>query len=51
MHSFEEFVGLAMMISIPNATTATFFRERLHKEKVIEEPFEMFETYLRSKGL
>ena len=49
--SFEEFVGLAIMNSIPDATTIAFFRERLRKAEVIEELFEMFEAYLRSQGL
>jgi transposase len=48
--SFEEFVGLGVMNSIPDATTVTFFRERLRKAKVIEELFEMFESYVRTKG-
>jgi IS5 family transposase len=49
--SFEEFVGLGVMNNIPDATTIAFFRERLRKAGVIEELFEMFETYLRSQGL
>lgn len=49
--SFEEFVGLGVMNSIPDATTIAFFRERLRKAEVIEELFEMFEAYLRSQGL
>ena len=49
--SFEEFVGLGVMNQIPDATTIAFFRERLRKAKVIEELFELFETYLRSQGL
>jgi IS5 family transposase len=49
--SFEEFVGLGVMNSIPDATTIAFFRERLRNAEVIEELFEMFETYLRSQGL
>ncbi|WP_231594974.1 transposase [Synechococcus sp. CBW1107] len=48
--SFEEFVGLGVMNSIPDATTVAFFRERLRKAEVIEEFFEMFEAYLRSQG-
>ena len=32
------------MNSIPNATTAAFFRERLRKAGVIEELFETFEA-------
>ncbi|WP_255477630.1 hypothetical protein [Synechococcus sp. A15-44] len=35
------------MNQIPDATTIAFFRERLRKAKVIEELFELFETYLR----
>jgi transposase, IS5 family len=49
--SFEEFVGLGVMNSIPDATTVAFFRERLRKAEVIEELFEKFEAYLRSQGL
>jgi hypothetical protein len=44
--SFEEFVGLGVMNSIPDATTIAFFRERLRKAGIIEELFEMFEAYL-----
>jgi hypothetical protein len=39
------------MNSIPDATTVTFFRERLRKEGVVEALFEMFEAYLRCQGL
>ena len=49
--SFEEFVGLGVMNIIPDATTIAFIRERLRKAGVIEELFEMFESYLRSQGL
>jgi transposase len=49
--SFEEFVGLGVMNNIPDATTIAFFRERLRNVSVIEELFEMFETYLRSQSL
>jgi IS5 family transposase len=49
--SFEEFVGLGVMNSIPDATTVAFFRDRLLKAGVIEELFQMFESYLRSQGL
>ncbi len=49
--SFEESVGLSVMNSIPDATTVAFFRDRLLKVGVIEELFEMFESYLRSQGL
>jgi len=49
--SFEEFVGLGVMNSIPDATTVAIFRDRLLKAGVIEELFQMFESYLRSQGL
>lgn len=49
--SFEEFVGLGVMNNIPNATTLSFFRERLRRTGLIEELFEMFEGYLRDQGL
>ena len=49
--TFEHFVGLGVMTSIPDATTVAFFRDRLLKAGVIEELFEMFESYLRSQGL
>ena len=49
--SFEEFVGLGVMNDIPDATTVAFFRERLRNANVIEELFEMFESYLRDQGL
>ena len=49
--SFEGFVGLCVMIDIPDATTVAFFRERLRKANVIDELFEMFESYLRDQGL
>jgi hypothetical protein len=48
---FQEFVGLGVMNTTLDATTVAFFRERLRKAVVIEELFEMFETYLRSQGL
>ncbi|WP_255102034.1 MULTISPECIES: IS5 family transposase [unclassified Synechococcus] len=49
--SFEEFVGLGVMNTIPDATTVAFFRERLRKAGVIDELFERFEEHLRSQGL
>jgi IS5 family transposase len=49
--SFEEFAGLGVMNRIPVATTVAFFRERLRNAEVIEELFDMFETYLRTQGL
>jgi len=35
----------------PDATTLAFFRESFRKAGVIEELFEMFESYLRGQGL
>ena len=49
--SFEEFVGLGVMNDILDATTVVFFRERLREANVIDELFELFESYLRDKGL
>ena len=48
--SFEEFIGLGVMDSIPDATTVAFFRERLRKAGLIEEIFDRFEQYLREQG-
>ena len=49
--SFEEFIGLGIMNSIPDASILAYFREKLRKAGVIEELFEMFEICLRSKNL
>ena len=49
--SFEDFVGLGVMNDISDATTVAFFRERLRKANVIDELFEMFESYLIDQGL
>jgi IS5 family transposase len=49
--SFEEFVGLGIMDTIPDATTVAFFRERLRKAGLIEELFARFEQFLRDQGL
>ncbi len=46
--SVEEFVGLGVMNTIPDATTIAFFRERLRKAGVIHELYERFEEHLRS---
>ena len=47
--SFEKFVGLGVMNDSPDATTLAFFRERLRKAGVIEELFEMYESYLMQR--
>jgi len=39
------------MNDILDATTVVFFRERLREANVIDELFELFESYLRDKGL
>jgi IS5 family transposase len=49
--SCEEFIGLGVMNSIPDATTVALFRERLRKTSVIEELFELFDGHLRTQGL
>jgi len=49
--SFEEFVGLVVMNTIPDATTIAFFRERLRKAGVVDELFERFEEHVRTQGL
>ncbi len=49
--SFEEFAGLGVMKSIPDASTIAFFRKRLRKADVIDELVEWFEEHLRSQGL
>ena len=41
--SFEDFIGLCVMNSIPDATTVAFFRERLWHAGVIEELIELFD--------
>jgi hypothetical protein len=51
LRSFEVFIGLGVMNSIPNATTVAFFRERLRKACVIEELFKMYEGCLRDQSL
>jgi IS5 family transposase len=48
--SFEEFVGLGIMDSIPDAKTVWVFRERLIKAEIVEELFDMFEGHLREHG-
>lgn len=40
--SLEEFVGLGVINSIPDATAVDFFRERLGKAGASEEIFEVF---------
>lgn len=49
--SFEEFVSLGVMDSIPDVTTVWLFRERLRQAGITEEIFQRFDTYLDEKGL
>ena len=49
--SFEEFVGLGVMDSIPDATTVWLFRERLRQAGLTEELFWRFDGYLKAEGL
>jgi IS5 family transposase len=44
--SFEEFVGLGVMNSIPDANTVAFFREWLRKSGVIEHDSQMLPRLL-----
>ncbi len=48
--SFENFVGLGVINDIIDALTVVFFRERLRKANVIDDLFEMFESYLKNQG-
>ena len=49
--SFEHFLGLGVMDSIPDATTVALFRERLRQAGVDKELFLMFNAYLDKQGL
>lgn len=49
--SFEKFVGLGVMDSIPDATTVALFREQLRQAEINEELFHMFNQYLSAQGL
>ena len=48
---FEQFVGLDVMDSIPDATTVSLLREHLRQAGVHEESFQMFDRYLNEQGL
>lgn len=49
--SYENFVRLRVMNSTADSTTIAFLRERIQKAAVIEEHFEIFESYLNFEGL
>ena len=49
--SFEKFVGLGVMHSIPDATTVALFREQLGQAGIVEELFQQFDAYLKKQGL
>ena len=49
--TFKKFVGLGVMIDIPDVSTVVIFRERLRKPNVIDELFKIFENYLSYHGL
>ena len=49
--SFEKFVGLYVMHSIPDATTVALFREQLRQAGIFEELFQKFNAYLAEQGL
>ena len=44
--SFEDFIGLGVINTIPDSTTVAFFRERLRRAGVKEELFELFDNHL-----
>ncbi len=44
--SCEEFVGLVVLNSIPDAISVAFFRGRVRKAGVFEELFELFDEYI-----
>ena len=46
--SFEDFIWLGVINSIPDITTVAFFRERLRHAAVIEELFDLFDNHLRA---
>lgn len=48
---FDDFVVLAVMNTIPEVTIVAFLREQFRIAGVIEELFERFAGYLRTKGL
>ena len=49
--SFEKFLDLGIMNTIPDATTIRLFREKLRQAGIIEELFETFEQHLKSQDL
>ena len=49
--SFEKFVGLDVMHSIPDGTTVALFREQLRQAGIFEELFQKFDAYLDEQGL
>ena len=49
--SFERFVGLGAMHSIPDATTVALFKERLRQADIFAELFQQFDAYLKKQGL
>ena len=48
--SFDDFGGIGVMNDNHDATTLLFFWVIIRKALVIDELFEMFESYLRSQG-
>lgn len=48
--SFMKFVGLGVEDKVPDATTVWLFRQKLVEQKLAEELFEKFESYLQKQG-
>jgi IS5 family transposase len=48
--SFMKFLGLGVEDKVPDATTVWLFRQKLVEQKLAEELFEKFESYLQKQG-
>jgi IS5 family transposase len=48
--SFMKFIGLGVEDKVPDATTVWLFRQKLVEQKLAEELFEKFESYLQKQG-
>jgi IS5 family transposase len=48
--SFMQFLGLSLADAVPDATTVWLFRQQLTDAGLVEELFELFESYLQGHG-
>jgi hypothetical protein len=48
--SFMRFLGLELEDAVPDAKTLWLYREALAKAGAVEEPFDLFDDFLRNKG-